>query len=233
LFTKHVDDILIVQIYVNIIFGSINEKLCKDFESCMEEEIGMSMMGELTISLDSKSRSDEIFINQAKYTRELIKKFGLEDAKISKTLMTTTTKLDKDEQGKNINIKLYCSMIVSLLYLTASRLNIIFSFCCLCFRFQSCLKKSHLIAVKHIIIYLQGIIEMGLWYLKTEQFSMMSYSDADYAGCRVDKNSTKRNSSIFRKLPCFVVFQKQNPVPSQPPRRSTLRSGLVMHKFIG
>ena len=58
---------------------------------------------------------------------------------------------------------------------------------CLCARFQSCPKESHLIAVKCIIRYLKGIIEMGLWYPKTGQFSMTSFSDADYAGCRVDR----------------------------------------------
>ena len=75
--------------------------------------------------------------------------------------MATTTKLDKDEQGKNVDIKFYKRMIRSLLYLTASRLDIIFSRC-LYTRFQSCPKESHLIAIKCIIRYLKGTIEMGL-----------------------------------------------------------------------
>ena len=83
--------------------------------------------------------------------------------------MATTTKLDKDEQGINVDIKLYRSMIGSLLYLTASRPDIMFSVC-LCARFQSCPKESHLIAVKCIIRYLKGTIEMGLWYPKTRHF---------------------------------------------------------------
>ena len=57
----------------------------------------------------------------------------------------------------------------------------------LCARFQSYPKKSYLIAVKRIIRYLKGTIGMRLWYPKTGQFSMMSFSDADYAGCRVDR----------------------------------------------
>ena len=77
LFTKHVDsDILIVQIYVNdIIFGSTNELLCKEFESCMQNEFEMSMMGELNnfLGLQIKQRSDGIFISQVNYTKELIK----------------------------------------------------------------------------------------------------------------------------------------------------------------
>ena len=77
--------------------------------------------------------------------------------------MDITTKLDKDEQGINVDIKLYRSMSSSLLYLTVSRPDIMFSVC-LCARFQSCPKVSHLIAVKRIIRYLNGTIGMGLWF---------------------------------------------------------------------
>ena len=76
-------------------------------------------------------------------------------------------------------------MIGSLLYLTASKADIIFSVC-LCAGFQFCPKESHFIAVKHIIRCLKGTIGMGLWYPKIGQFLMMSFSDADYTGCRVD-----------------------------------------------
>ena len=127
----------IVQIIIDdIIFRSTNEKLCKDFESCMKKESEISMMEGSITSLNSKSskrmmRSSSI---KSSIQKKLIKKFGLEDVKISKTPMAIITKLDKDEQGKNIDIKLYCSMIDSLLYLTASRPNIMFSFY-LCARF--------------------------------------------------------------------------------------------------
>ena len=84
-------------------------------------------------------------------------KFGLEGAKLSKTLMATTTKLDKDEQGINVDIKLYRSMIGSLLYLTASRPDM-FSVC-ICARFQSCPKESHLIMVKRIIKSLRALLK--------------------------------------------------------------------------
>ena len=79
-------------------------------------------------------------------------------------------------------------MIGTLLYLIASRSDIISSVC-LCARFQSCSKESHLIAVKSIIGYLKGTIGMGLWYPKIGQFFMMSYSDADYVVCRVDSTN--------------------------------------------
>jgi len=133
LFTKHIDnDILIVQIYIDdIIFEFTNKMLCKDFESYIKKEFEISMIGELNyfLGLKIKQRGDEIFSNQAKYIRELIKKFGLENLKISKTTMATTIKLHKDEQGKNVNIKFYRCMIGSLLYLMASRPHVIFSVC--------------------------------------------------------------------------------------------------------
>ena len=95
LFTKHVDNfILIIQIYVDdIIFGSSNEKLCKEFKMCMKEEFEMSMMGELNylLGLQIKQMSNKIFMNQAKYIKKQIKKFGLENVKVSKTLMVTIT----------------------------------------------------------------------------------------------------------------------------------------------
>ena len=80
-------------------------------------------------------------------------------------------------------------MIGSLLYLMARRTDIMFSVY-FCARFQSCPKESHLITVKRIIRYLNGTIGIGLWYPKTRQFSMMSFSDADYAGCRVRKSTS-------------------------------------------
>jgi len=97
--------------------------------------------------------------------------------------MATTIKLDK------IDIKHYRSMIGTLLYLMASRPDIMF-IVCLCTRFQSCPKESHLITVKCIIRYLKGTNGLSLWYPKIGEFLMTSYSDVDYAGCKVDRKST-------------------------------------------
>lgn len=77
--------------------------------------------------------------------------------------MSTTTKLGKDTQGKEVDTKLYRSMIGSLLYLTASRPDIAFSVC-VCARYQAAPKESHLIAVKRIIRYVNSIVEYGIWY---------------------------------------------------------------------
>lgn len=80
-------------------------------------------------------------------------------------------------------------MIGSLLYLTASRPDIMFSVC-LCARFQSCPKESHLIVVKRIFRYLLGTIDLGLWHPKFTSLDLVSYSDVDFVGCKIDRKST-------------------------------------------
>ena len=131
LFVKHQDkDMILVQIYVdNIIFGSTNHLLCEEFAKCMSQEFEMSLMGELTfmLGLQIKQCEGDIFISQEKYARELVKKFGLEVANIAKTPMAHNALLDLDEIDKKVDEHQYRCMIGSLLYLIASRPNLMFS----------------------------------------------------------------------------------------------------------
>ncbi|RVW25274.1 Retrovirus-related Pol polyprotein from transposon RE1 [Vitis vinifera] len=145
----------------------------------------MSMMGELIffLGLQIKQLKEGTLINQAKYIRDLLKRFNMEETKTMKTPMSSSIKLDMDEKGKPVNSTMYRGMIGSLLYLTASRLDIMYSVC-LCARFQSCPKESHLSAVKRILRYLKGTMDIGLWYPKGDNFELIGYSDADFAGCK-------------------------------------------------
>ncbi|KAF7123464.1 hypothetical protein RHSIM_Rhsim12G0122300 [Rhododendron simsii] len=127
--------------------------------------------------------------NQSKYIKDLLKRFDMEKAKPMGTPMSTSTKLDKDEMGKPFDEKKYRGMIGSLLYLTASRPDIMFSVC-LCARFQSSPKESHYLAVKRIFKYLIGTPNLGLWYPKGTSIDLIGYSDADFAGCAIDRKST-------------------------------------------
>ena len=103
--------------------------------------------------------------------------------------MSTQTALDIDESGIKVDQTLYRSMIGSLLYLCASRPDIMFSVC-LCARFQADPKESHLTAVKRILRYLKHTRSIGLWYPKGARFELLGYSDSDYAGCQVEHKST-------------------------------------------
>ena len=103
-------EIIVAQIYVDdIIFSATNNLLCQEFSMFMHNEFEMSMMGELNffLGLQIKKTKDDIFINQAKYIKNLLKRFDLENAKSTKTPMSSTIKLDKDESGKEVDITKY------------------------------------------------------------------------------------------------------------------------------
>ena len=125
--------------------------------------------------------------------------------------MHIKTKLEKEEDKPNVDNKLYRGMIGSLLYLTASRPDIMFSVC-LCAHFQSSPKESHLIAVKRILRYLRGSPNLGLWYPRSDSFDLIGFSDADYAGSKIDRKSTSGTCQFLG--PCLVSWssRKQNSV---------------------
>jgi hypothetical protein len=205
LFTKRKDpNLIIVQIYVDdIIFGSTCQNMCDEFAKIMHDEFEMSMMGELNffLGLQIKQLEDGIFFNQSKYIKEMLKKFGLEDSKLMKTPMSTEVKLTKDDEGESVDNTKYRGMIGSLLYLTASRPDIMFSVC-LCARFQEDPKTSHLEAVKRIFRYVKGTIHLGLWYPKESGIETIVYADSDHAGDYVDRKST---SGICTFMGCCLT----------------------------
>jgi hypothetical protein len=137
----------------------------------MLKEFKMSMIGELTFFLgfQIKQMREEIFISQEKYTKDLLKGFKMDECKPIKTPMPSNRLLDLDEGGKSIDQTLYRSMIGSLLYLTTSRPDIMFSVC-MCARFQASPKETHLVAVKRILRYLKHTPSIGLWYPKGARF---------------------------------------------------------------
>nr|GEX58635.1 retrovirus-related Pol polyprotein from transposon TNT 1-94 [Tanacetum cinerariifolium] len=119
----------------------------------------------------------------------MLKKFRLEDSKPMKTPMSTETKLRRDEEGEFVDNTKYRGMIGSLLYLTASRPDIMFSVC-LCAHFQEDPKTSHLEAVKCIFRYIKGTTHLGLWYSKGSDIETIVYADSDHAGDYIDLKST-------------------------------------------
>ncbi|GJZ08757.1 putative ribonuclease H-like domain-containing protein [Tanacetum coccineum] len=151
----------------------------------------MSLMGDLTffLGLQVKQKEDRIFISQDKYVGEILKKFGFSSVRTASTPMETNKFLTKDEDGEDVDVHLYRPMIGSLMYLTSSRQDIMFSVCA-CSRFQVQPKVSHLNAVKRIFRYLKGRPNLGLWYPKDSPFILEAFSDSDYAGASLDRKST-------------------------------------------
>nr|GEY31566.1 uncharacterized mitochondrial protein AtMg00810-like [Tanacetum cinerariifolium] len=184
-------DILLVHVYVDdIIFGSTNKDLCKAFEKLMKDKFQMSSMGELTffLGLQVKQKPDGVFISQDKYVAKILRKFGLKDVKSASTPMDTEKPLLKDPDGEDVDVHTYRSMIGSLMYLTSSRPDIMFTVCaCACFQVTP--KALHLHAVKRIFRYLKGKPHLGLWYPKDSPFNLVAYSNSDYACASLDRKS--------------------------------------------
>jgi hypothetical protein len=193
LFTKTIaKDLFVCQIYVDdIIFGSTNKSTCEEFSRIMIQKFEMSMIGELKyfLGFQIKQLQDDTFISQTKYIQDILKKIGMKDGKPIKTPMGTNGHLDLDMGGKFVDQKVYWSMIGSLIYLCASRPDIML-FVCMCARFEADPKEVHLRAVKRIMRYLVYTPKFGLWYPKGSTFDLIGYSDVDGAGCKIDRKST-------------------------------------------
>ncbi|GJT35772.1 putative ribonuclease H-like domain-containing protein [Tanacetum coccineum] len=189
---KKKSDIMLVQVYVDdIIFGSTKKSMCTEFEDCMHKRFQMSSMGELTffLGLQVKQQPDGIFISQDKYVADILKKFDFLSIRTATTPIESNKPLVKDEDGVDVDVHVYRSMIGSLMYLTASRPDIMFAVCA-CARFQVTPKASHLNAVKRIFRYLKHQPKLGLWYPRDSPFELEAYSDSDYGGASLDRKST-------------------------------------------
>ncbi|WVZ52868.1 hypothetical protein U9M48_003877 [Paspalum notatum var. saurae] len=148
------------------------------------------------LGLQIKQGLEGTFVHQAKYTRDILKKFNMGDSKPMTTPMCINTALDADEDGEAVDQKEFRGMIGSLLYLTATRPDIQFAVC-LCARYQASPRTSHRQAVKRIFRYLKFTPELGLWYSSGSSLFLRGFSDADHAGCRIDRKSTSGTCQLL------------------------------------
>ncbi|CAL9097921.1 unnamed protein product [Musa textilis] len=125
--------------------------------------------------------------------------------------MSTSTKLDMNNEGEYFVQKTYRGMIGSLLYLTITRLDIMFSVRT-CSRFQSYPKQSHYKVVKRIFRYFKGTPNLGLWYPKSKNFKLIAYADADFVGCRIDRKSTSGTCQLLGHALVSWSSKKQNSI---------------------
>ncbi|GJT63037.1 putative ribonuclease H-like domain-containing protein [Tanacetum coccineum] len=170
---KQKEYILLVQVYVDdIIFGSTNKELCTGFEKLMKDKFQMSSMGELTffLGLQLQQKEDGIFISRDKYVAKILKKFNYIDVKSASPLVDLEKPLVKDGDTDDVDVYLYRSMIGSLMYLIASRPD---------------------------IIYLKSKPTLGLYYSRDSPFELVAYTDSDYAGATQDRKSTIRSCQFL------------------------------------
>nr|GEZ05651.1 retrovirus-related Pol polyprotein from transposon TNT 1-94 [Tanacetum cinerariifolium] len=174
---RHKDDILLVQVYVDdIIFGSTKKELCNAFKKMIHKKFQMIFMGELTffLGLQVKQKQDGVVISQDKYVAEILKKYGFSKVKNASTPMKTQKPLLVDEDGEEVDVHMYRSMVGSLMYLTSSRTDIMFAVCA-CVRYQVNLTVSHLHTMKKMFR-----CRLISWQCKKQNVVANSTTEAEY-----------------------------------------------------
>ncbi|GJZ85372.1 hypothetical protein Tco_0650711 [Tanacetum coccineum] len=162
------------------------------------DRLEMSMMGQMSffLGLQVSQSPRGIFINQAKYALETLKKYGMDLSNPVDTPMVDRLKLDEDLMGIPVDQTRFRGMVGSLMYLTASRPDLVFVVC-MCARYQAKPTKKHFEAIKRVFRYLKGTINMGLWYPKDNAMSLTAYADADHAGCQDSRRSTSGSAQFL------------------------------------
>ena len=146
--------------------------------------------------------------------------------------MPTNGHLDLNDEGKAVDTKVYRSMIDSLLYLYASRPNIMLSVC-MCGRIQANPKECHLVTVKRILRYLVHTPYLGFWYPKGSKFDLLGYLDSDYTSCQVDRKGTLGTCQFLRWSLVSWSSKKQNCVALSTARPTMLQPMHVVLNYFG
>jgi hypothetical protein len=162
------------------------------------------MMLELTffLGIQVKQTKHAPFIHQAKYKKDLMKKFNMTELKPMSTPMSTITTLDPDVNGEAVDQREYMSRIGSILYFTTTRSGIQFAVC-LCARFQASPRSSHRQVVQRIFRYLKYTLEFEIWYFASSSLDLVGFSDADFVGCEIDQKNT---SGICHFLGSSLIY---------------------------
>lgn len=217
LFTKKGKDggTLIISLYVDdLIFTGNNKQMFEEFKSSMKEEFDMSDLGcmKYFLGVEVVQSSAGIFISQKKYANEVLERFGMEQSNSVKNPIVPGNRLSIDEGGTRINSTVYKQMVGSLMYLTATRPDLMYVVSLIA-RFMEAPTVLHQQAVKRVFRYLKGTTELGILYRKGGEGSLFAYSDSDYAG---DLDGRKSTSGYVFKMSSGAVAwsSKKQPVVS-------------------
>eukprot|EP00253_Pinus_taeda_P026059 PITA_26059 len=191
-----------------------NDEMSHEFSQNMSREFEMSMIGELShfLGLQVSQTRAGLFISQAKYLKDMLKRYGMEECAPMSTPMTTNCKLSKNDDYPPVDATHYrLSIIGAFLYLTATRPDIMQAVG-MVGRFQSAPKQSHLLAVKRILRYLKRTPNFGLWYPKSSTLTVTAYTDPDCTGSVDDRKSTSENAFFLGDYLVSWLNKKQTSI---------------------
>ncbi|BBG92676.1 multidrug resistance-associated protein 9, partial [Prunus dulcis] len=191
--------ILIVSLYVDdIIYTGSSEELVMSFKTEMMKRYEMTDLGLLHhfLGLGVIQAEPYIFLHQKKYARTLLDKFGLKDCKAVSTPLAMNEKLSKEDGSEQADEKVYRQIVGSLLYLTATRPDIMFAASLLA-RYMHGPTKKHMGTAKRVLRYIQGTLDYGIAYEKGKEAMLVGYCDSDWSGCEDDMRSTSGYAFIL------------------------------------
>ncbi|KAM7488108.1 hypothetical protein LguiB_025592 [Lonicera macranthoides] len=184
--------ILIVSLYVDdLIFTGNDESMFAEFKRSMMREFDMTDLGKMRyfLGLEVLQRPNGVYISQKKYASEVLERFGMDKSNPVHNPIVPGFKLSKYEEGVKVSGIFYKQIIGSLMYLTATRPDLMFVVSLLS-RYMECPTELHLQAAKRVLRYLKGTTNFGVFYEKGGSEELIAYIDSDYAGDLNDRKST-------------------------------------------
>ncbi|KAE8684274.1 hypothetical protein F3Y22_tig00111146pilonHSYRG00032 [Hibiscus syriacus] len=207
------EDILIVCLYVDdLIFTGSNPSMFNEFKDVMMKEFEMTYMGLMAyyLGIEVKQQNDGIFISQESYAKEILKKFKMENCKPISTPTEYGIKMTKHEEGESVDPTFFKSLVGSLRYLTCTRPDILHAVG-LVSRYMESPTTTHFKAAKRILRYLKGTIDFGLFYLVSNDYKLVGYSDSDWGG-DIDNRRSTTGFVFFMGDIAFTWMSKKQPI---------------------
>ncbi|KAK9682502.1 hypothetical protein RND81_10G078400 [Saponaria officinalis] len=191
------NDLLIISLYVDdLLVTGNNPKMIVAFKEEMKKRFEMTDLGLMNyfLGMEVHQSEDGIFISQSKYAEDILKKFKMQHSKAVATPLVVNEKFSKNDGQRKVDPSVYKSLVGSLLYLTATRPDIMFAASMLS-RFMNEPSEVHMGAAKRVLRYLKGTSDFGILYQACSNPMLVAYSDSDWGGSIDDMKST--NGYVF------------------------------------
>ncbi|MCH80155.1 copia-type polyprotein [Trifolium medium] len=184
---------LIISLYVDdLIFTGNDSEMVQKFKNSMMNTFDMTDLGRMKhfLGIEVTQNDQGIFICQQRYAKEILERFNMDKSNAVSSPIVTGSKLSKYDQGEEVNPTKFKQIVGSLMYLTATRPDLMFAVNLIA-RFMEHPVESHMVAAKRILRYIRGTLDLGILYKKRKQSTeLIAYSDSDYGGDRDDRKST-------------------------------------------
>ncbi|GKV19030.1 hypothetical protein SLEP1_g29330 [Rubroshorea leprosula] len=212
---------LLVSLYVDDFLITGSDVQAMEHFMLVMKEFDMSDLREMSyfLSLEIKQCGNGIFLSQQKYARDMMKKFNMGYSNPISTPLVLNCKMSKNDGSAYVDASWYRSIIGSLLYLTATRLDIMFV-ASLLSRYMSSPTQVQLSVAKGVLRYVNGTVDYGIWFSKNDYGCLSRYLDSDWVGSIDDDRNTsgylfKFGLGVFCWNSCKQEVVAQSPAKAE------------------